>query len=109
MSHEFQPGQSQNRTQAEVWNDTIIKEDELARDTEAFQADLLSLVGEVGSWVVYFRGKRVGTFCTYEAAMEKGFELAGSSPFLAEPIPHSLIAVFLARFGFSICDVSIFE
>ena len=84
-------------------------EDELAKDTEAFQADLLSLVGDVGTWVVYFKGKRVGTFCTYEAAMEKGFELAGSSPFLAEPIPHSLIAVFLARFGFSICDVSIFE
>jgi hypothetical protein len=59
--------------------------------------------------VVYYKGKRVGTFGTYEDAMDKGFSLAGSHPFLAEPIPHSILAVFLARFGFSICDPSIFE
>lgn len=94
---------------AECWSDTVMMEDELAMDTEAFQAELLSLVDEVGNWVVYYKGKRVGTFGTYDDAMERGFELAGTSPFLAEPIPHSLVAVFLARFGFSICDVTIFE
>ena len=109
MSQDFQSDLPACATQTEVWNDTIMLEDELAIDTEAFQADLLSLVGEVGNWVVYYHGKRVGTFCSYEDAMDKGFELAGTCPFLAEPIPHSLLAVFLARFGFSICDVSIFE
>lgn len=108
MLHDFPSHQAPRSAQFEVC-DTIMMEDELAMDTEAFQADLLSLVGEVGNWVVYFKGKRVGTFGTYEDAMDKGFALAGSRPFLAEPVPHSIIAVFLARFGFSICDPSIFE
>ncbi len=94
---------------SEVWNDTFMVCDEIAQDQEAYQADLLSLVHEVGDWVVYFEGKRVGTFTTYGQALEKGFELAGTGPFLAEPIPHSLFAVLLARFGFSICDVSDFD
>ena len=109
MSPDFRSDYQSCLTQAEVWNDTIMQDDELAKDTEAFQADLLSLVDEVGDWVVYFKGKRVGIFPTYEDAMDQGFELAGGSPFLAEPIPHSLVAVFLARFGFSICDVPVFE
>jgi len=109
MSREFVTDLPTCTPHAECWSDTFLMEDELAKDTEAFQADLLSLVGEEGNWVVYFEGKRVGTFGTYEDAVEKGFELAGDGPFLAEPIPHSLIAVFLARFGFSICDASTFE
>jgi hypothetical protein len=109
MFSDFESNSHPCATHSEVWNDTLLMEDELAKDTEAFQADLLSLVGEDGNWVVYFEGKRVGTFITYEDAIEKGFELAGGGPFLAEPIPHSLIAVFLARFGFSICDASTFE
>ena len=109
MSYDFPSDQPSLLMQAEVWNDTVLLEDDLARDIEAFQADLLSLVDEVGSWVVYFKGKRVGTFSTYEDAIDQGFELAGTSPFLAEPIPQSLIAVFLARFGFSICDVPVFD
>ena len=97
-------------TKSEIWNDTIVvDDDDDGKDQKAFQADLLSLVGEAGNWVVYFEGKRVGTFLTYEDALEKGFEVAGTGPFLAEPIPHSLFAVFLARFGFSICDVPDFE
>lgn len=109
MSQEFQSAQSHCLTLTDVWSDTLITEDELAKNIDAFQADLLSLVNDVGSWVVYFQGKRIGTFGTYEDALVKGFELAGSNPFLAELIPQSLLAVFLARFGFSICDVSVFE
>jgi hypothetical protein len=109
MSRRTKSARLPRLTPSEGWSDTVMMEDELAMDTEAFQADLLSLVDEVGNWVVYFHGKRVGTFRTYEDAIEKGFELAGTGPFLAEPIPHSLIAVFLARFGFSICDETIFE
>lgn len=109
MSCDFPTDHPSRLMQAEVWNDTVMIEDELAMDVEAFHADLLSLVDEVENWVVYFKGKRVGTFPTYEDAMDHGFELAGANPFLAEPIPHSLIAVFLARFGFSICNVPVFE
>jgi len=41
--------------QIEAWPDTVMMEDEIAMDAEAFQSDLLSLVGEVGNWVVYYR------------------------------------------------------
>ena len=56
MSYDFSSDQPSLLMQAEVWNDTVLLEDDLARDIEAFQADLLSLVDEVGSWVVYFKG-----------------------------------------------------
>jgi len=109
MSRKLRSTQPLHRTQAEVWNDTIVVEDDSTRDAEAFQADLLSLVGEVGNWVVYFHGKRVGTFRTYEDALDRGFKVAGNESFLAKPVPHSFIAALLARFGFSICDSSSFE
>jgi len=109
MSRKLRSKQPQHRTQAEVWNDTIVMEDNSAMDTEAFQADLLSLVGEVGNWVVYFHGKRIGTFRTYEDALDRGFKIAGSESFLAKPVPHSFFAALLARFGFSICDTSTYD
>src|SRR5450755_2947109 len=100
MSQDFPSDQPELAEQATVWSDTLMNEDTEATDSEAFQADLPSLSGEVGKWVVYFQGKRLGIFPTYTDALVRGSEVAGKNPFLAEQISRSPYAAFLARFGF---------
>ena len=68
---DFQSGQPEIFAQAKVWNDTVLIEDAPEKDTEAFQADLPSLVGDVGKWVVYFKGTRLGIFRAYNGALDK--------------------------------------
>jgi hypothetical protein len=100
MSKDFPSAQLTTSDEIKIWNDTVLHEDVLMSDEEAFQAELPSLASEVGKWAVYFHGKRLGIFPTYTEALVAGWEIAGSGSFFAERISRSICASIIAFFKF---------
>jgi hypothetical protein len=59
---------------------------ELEKDEAALNAELPKLASDAGKYALVFQGKLIGTFVTYEEALTKGYELAGTKPFLVQQI-----------------------
>jgi hypothetical protein len=61
-------------------------ENPLKKDLEAFEAQREALQKETGKFVVFYKGELVGAFASIQEAYGKGYEKAGSEPFLVRQI-----------------------
>jgi len=78
--------------------------DDLEKDEAFFQAELPKLKAEAGKYGLVFEQKLVGTFATYQEALIKGYEIAGTKPFLVEQISdHPQVQQFTRTVGFEEC------
>ena len=58
----------------------------LQQDLAAFEAEKSKLASEDGKFAVFFDGKLVGTFASYQEALTRGYSIAGLQPFLVRQI-----------------------
>jgi hypothetical protein len=58
----------------------------LERNELVLQSELPKLLTDSGKFALVFDQKYIGAFVTYQDALEKGYEMAGSQPFLIQQI-----------------------
>lgn len=58
----------------------------LEKELETYHNHLAELVGDAGKYVVVFGDQILGTYHSYEDALQAGYEKAGMTPFLVKKI-----------------------